>query len=262
MVEDHQLSERQACKTLCLPRSSYRYRHKIKYDEPVICELNQLVEKHPSIGFWQSYHRIRKEGHIWNHKRVYRVYTAMQLNIRRRAKKRLPARAKQTLMQPEEPNEVWSIDFMSDSLWNGRKFRILNIIDDFNREVLCVEADTSLPALRVIRILDQLKLTRGLPKMIRVDNGPEFISFKLDHYCRQNHITLVFIQPGKPTQNAFIERCNGSIRKELLSAYVFQSLSDVREKIQQWVTDYNENRPHKALKYLTPKEAYDKHKYL
>jgi putative transposase len=128
---------------------------------------------------------------------------------------------------------------MGDSLWNGRKFRILNIIDDFNREVLSVEADTSLPALRVIRVLDQSKQTSGLPQMIRVVIGSELLSFKLDHYCRQNHITLVFIQPGKPMQNAFTERCNGSIRKELLSAYVFQSLSDVREKFQEWVKDYN-----------------------
>jgi putative transposase len=230
MVLEHQVSERQACKILCLLRSTYRYRHRIKHDEPVISELNQLVDKHPSIGFWMSYYRIRKQGYQWNHKRVNRIYTAMQLNIRRRAKKRLPSRAKQTLMQPDDPKQTWSIDFISDSLWNGRKFRILNIIDDFNREVLCLEADTSLPALRVIRVLDQLKQTRGLPQMIRVDNGPEFISFKLDHYFRQNHITLVFIQPRKPTQNAFIERCNESIRKELLSAYVFQSLSDVREK--------------------------------
>lgn len=109
-----------------------------------------------------------------------------------------------------------------------------------------------------IRVLDQLKETRGLPQMIRVDNGPEFISFKLDHYCRQNNITLVFIQPGKPTQNAFIERCNGSIRKELLSAYVFQSLSEVRTKVKEWVTDYNEMRPHKALNYRTPRETYIK----
>jgi putative transposase len=258
MVEDHQVSERQACKTLSLPRSSYRYRHKVKNDEPVISELNHLVDRHPSIGFWQSYHRIRNHGHPWNHKRVYRVYTAMQLNIRRRAKKRLPARVKQTLMQPDGPNQVWSVDFMSDSLWNGKTFRLLNVIDDFNREILSVEADTSLPALRVIRVLEQLKQTRGLPMMIRVDNGPEFISFKLDYYCRQNHVTLIFIQPGKPTQNAFIERCNGSIRKELLSAYVFQSLSEVRVKIREWVKDYNENRPHKALGYLTPREAYDK----
>ena len=115
-------------------------------------------------------------------------------------------------------------------MWNGRKFRILNIINDFKREALAVEADTSMPTLRVISILDQLKLTRGLQLMIRVDNGPEFISFKLDYCCRQNHITLAFIQPGKPTQNALIERCNSSIRKELLSAYVFKSLSEVSEK--------------------------------
>lgn len=134
----------------------------------------------------------------------------------------------------------------------------MNIIDDFNREVLSVEADASLPVLRVIRVLDQLKDTRGLPQMIRVDNGQEFISFKLDHYCRQNHITLVFIQLGKSTRNAFIERCNGSIRKELLSAYVFRSLTDVRQKIREGVIDYNENRLHKALNYLTPKEVYDK----
>ena len=190
MVDEHQVSERQVCKTLCLPRSTYRYRHKIKHDEPVISELNQLVDKHPSIGFWMSYYRIRKQGYLWNHKRVYRVYTAMQLNIRRRAKRRLPARAKQNLMQPEAPNQVWSIDFMSDSLWNGRKFRILNIIDDFNREVLCAEADTSLPALRVIRVLDQLKQSRGMPQMIRVDNGPEFISYKLDHYCKLESYNL------------------------------------------------------------------------
>jgi putative transposase len=249
MVEEHHVSERQACKVLCLPRSTYRYRHKLKQDEAIIQELTQLVDKHPSIGFWMSYYRLRRQGQQWNHKRVYRVYTAMQLNIRRRAKKRLPARAKQTLMQPEAPNQVWSIDFMSDSLWNGRKFRLLNIIDDFNREVLTVEADTSLPAIRVIRVLEQLRQTRGLPQMIRVDN---------DHYCRQNHVTLIFIQPGKPTQNAFIERCNGSIRKELLSAYVFQSLDEVKVKVQEWVTDYNEMRPHKALNYLTPKETYNK----
>lgn len=119
MVEEHLVSERQACKALCLPRSTYRYRHKLKHDETIIQELTQLVDKQPSIGLWMSYYRLRKQGNEWNHKRVYRVYTAMQLNIRRRAKKRLPARAKQILRHPEGPNQVWSIDFM-DSLWNGR----------------------------------------------------------------------------------------------------------------------------------------------
>jgi putative transposase len=124
---------------------------------------------------------------------------------------------------------------------------------------LCADDDTSLTDLRVIRVLQQVKLTRGLPQMIRVANGPEFIFYKLDHYYRQNYVTLVLIEPGKPIQNAFIERCNGNICKELLSAYDFQSLSEVREKIQEWVTDYNENRPYNALNYLTPKEVYDKH---
>ena len=179
-------------------------------------------------------------------------YTSLGLNIRRRAKKRLPARVKQALFQPEELNQVWSIDFMTDSLWDGGYYRLLYIIDDFNREIISIEADTSLPALRVIRVLERLKETRGLPQMIRVDNGPEFISAQLDMWCKQHKITLAFIQPGKPTQNAFIERCNGNIRRELLNAYVFKTLNEVREKAEEWRIDYNRNRPHKALNYQAP----------
>ena len=178
----------------------------------------------------------------------------MQLNIRRRAKKRLPARVKQTLFQPEKINQVWSIDYMSDSLWDGRKFRLLNVIDDFNREILAIEADTSLPALRVIRVLENLKLTRGLPVMIRVDNGPEFISDKFDLWCKDHKIQLVYIQPGKPTQNAFVERFNGSIRKELLNAYIFRTLGEVRKMAEEFKEDYNYYRPHDSLKNMTPVE--------
>lgn len=210
------------------------------------------MEKHPSIGFWMIYYRIRQKGHNWNHKKVYRVYSGLKLNIRRRAKKRLPARVKQQLFQPTAMNQVWSIDYMHDSLWDGRSFRLLNIIDDFNRQLLTIEVDTSLPVLRLIRALEQLRERRGLPQMIRVDNGPEFISSKLDFWCKENKISLVFIQPGKPMQNAFVERCNGSIRRELLNAYVFKSLSEVREKAAEWMMDYNENRPHEALNYKTP----------
>ena len=133
-------------------------------------------------------------------------------------------------MQPTRPNQVWSLDFMAHSLWDGKKYRILNILDDFNREVLAIDTDTSIPALRVIRVLEQLKDSRGLPEMIRVDNGPEFISQKLDYWCKDNQVQLFFIQPGKPTQNGYVERLNGSMRKELLNAYVFRSLSEVREK--------------------------------
>ncbi len=220
----------------------------------IIDALNTLIEKHPSIGFWQCYYRLKRQATEWNHKRVYRVYTNMGLNIRRRAKKRLPARVKQALFQPEVTNHVWSLDFMSDSLWDGRRYRILNIIDDFNREVLHVEIDTSINATRLIRILDFLKQTRGLPKFIRTDNGPEFISSKLDQWCKDkdNRVTLVFIQPGKPMQNGFIERFNGSMRREVLNAFVFKTLFEVKDYISNWVLDYNNNRPHKALNFLTP----------
>lgn len=235
-----------------MPRSSSQYKPKPKNDDVFIDALQKLISKHPSIGFWQSLHRIRNMGQVINHKKLYRIYTAMHLNIRRRAKKRLPARVKQQLFNPQAPNQVWSIDFMTDSLWNGTRFRMLNVLDDYNREVLHIEPDTSLPALRVIRVLEQLKERRGLPQMIRVDNGPEFISSKLDCWCKDNKVELMFIQPGKPTQNAFIERLNGSIRKELLNAYVFKTIPEVRYMTENWRHDYNQNRPHKSLGYKTP----------
>lgn len=182
------------------------------------------------------------------------MYTDMKLNIRRRAKKRLPERVKQALMVPSAPNQVWSIDFMSDSLTDGRKFRLLNIIDDFNRESLAVEVDTSLPSLRVIRVLERLVAQRGKPANIRCDNGPEFISHKLEEWCndKSRQITLQFIQPGKPMQNAYIERKNGSMRRELLNAYMFNSLAEVRSLSEEWRLDYNEERPHKSLGYKSP----------
>lgn len=252
MITHHCISKRQACQSIKLPRSSYDYQKVISKDEPVIDQLGKLVEKHPAIGFWMCHYRLRKQGFKWNHKRIYRVYTQMKLNIRRRARKRLPARVKQQLFQPSEPNQVWSIDFMHDTLWDGRSFRLLNIMDDYNRMVLAIETDTSLPVLRLIRVMERLKQTYGLPKMIRVDNGPEFISNKLDYWCKENNISLIFIQPGKPTQNAFIERCNGSLRRELLNAYVFKTIDEIRHKAEIWRQDYNQNRPHKALNYQTP----------
>ena len=262
MVDQHNLSIRQACRIVNIPRSTYQY--KIKNNDgdlQIIQLLGELVEKHPSIGFWKCFHRIRRQGHQWNHKRVYRVYTQMKLNIRRRAKKRLPARVKQALFQPKKINQVWSIDFMSDSLWNGRRYRLLNIIDDFNREVLSIEADTSLPTLRVIKVLDKLIFSRGIPEMIRVDNGPEFISNKLDAWCKDHKIQLVFIQPGKPMQNGYIERLNGSLRRELLNAYVFRTINEVRLQVDEWKNDYNYYRPHESLNNKTPIEMIDKSIY-
>ena len=253
---EEQLSNRKACNLMGISRTTCQYKAKIKDDSALQEALTDLTTKHVAIGYWQCCYRLWNKGHQWNHKRIYRVYTAMKLNIRRRAKRRLPERVKQPLVAPSAPNQLWSIDFLSDRLVDGRKFRLLNVIDDFNRESLAIEVDTSLPSLRVIRVLERLIARRGKPNMIRCDNGPEFISHILqlwcDDPCRQ--ITLLFIQPGKPMQNAYIERKNGSLRRELLNGYLFNSLAEVRAMSEQWQTNYNTERPHKALKYQSPFE--------
>jgi len=246
-----------------LSRTSYQYQNKPKDDSALQDALTSVIDKHPSIGFWQSFHRLRNRGLPWNHKRVRRVYRQMKLNIRRRAKKRLPERVKQPLAIPSGPNQTWSIDFMSDALTDGRKFRLLNVLDDFNRESLAVEVDTSLPSLRVLRVLDRIIGERSTPSIIRVDNGPEFISHILQQWCDEHKIALQYIQPGRPMQNAYIERKNGSMRRELLNTYLFSSLAEVRLMAEEWRIDYNEERPHKALSYLSPvKYAEQKFKAL
>lgn len=254
MLVQKKLSVRRACKIISLPRSVMNYHKAPKDDSSLIEALHELVEKHPTIGFWKCYYRLRRKGYSWNHKRLYRVYTLLRLNIRRKAKRRVPQRVKQPLMVPGTINEVWSMDFMCDSLVDGRRFRLLNVIDDYNRESLAIEVDTSLPALRVIRTLNRLIEIRTKPKMIRVDNGPEFISDRLQQWCETHQIMLQFIQPGKPVQNAFVERNNGSLRKELLDAYLFYSLQEVREMSEQWRQDYNCERPHESLGFVPPIE--------
>jgi putative transposase len=218
-----------------------------------------MVSRHPSIGFKQSFEQFKTAGKGWNHKRVKRVYISMHLNIRRRAKRRLPERVKQPLVVPDKLNQTWSLDFISDSLVDGRKFRILNVMDDFNRESLALEPDTSLPALRIIRVLEKIILERGKPKYLRTDNGPEFISFVLRQWCALNNIIIIYIQPGRPMQNAYVERKNGSLRRELLNAYLFESLREVRIMCEEWRTYYNTQRPHKSLNYLTPVKYADQH---
>lgn len=252
LVTEKQVSVRQACRIVSLPRSVVTYRRHPRDDSSLITALQELVDKHPTIGFWKCYYRLRRKGLVCNHKRLYRVYTMLKLNIRRRNKHRIPERIKQPLVIPETINQVWSMDFMCDSLVDGRRFRLLNIIDDYNRESLCIEIDTSLPALRVIRVLQRLLETRGKPDRIRVDNGPEFISEKLLGWCGEQQIVLQFIQPGKPVQNALVERNNGSIRKELLDAYLFFSLAEVRDMAREWQQDYNCSRPHQSLGFVPP----------
>ncbi len=241
-----------SCAISGLSRSTYRYKRKLKDDRKLEGHLSALTAKHPAIGFWSCYYRLRNKGEKINHKRLYRVYTAMRLNIRRRSKKRLPERVKQPLVVPSAPNQCWSLDFMSDALADGRKFRVLNIIDDYNRESLKIEVDTSLPALRVKRALDQLVLQRGIPQKIRSDNGPEFISHTMEQWGKDNKVSWHYIQPGRPMQNAYVERKNGSMRRELLNVWIFESLTEARVKCEAWRIDYNGERPHKAFGYLSP----------
>jgi putative transposase len=218
----------------------------------VITKLQELSEKKPMEGQDKFYNRIRNEGIKWNHKRVSRVYRLMGLNKRRRTRKRIPARVKLPLFSPSVPNETWSMDFMQDRLVNGRKFRILNIIDDFNREALRIEPYFSITSERVIKVLERLVLEKGTPKTIRVDNGPEFIALALDEWCRNQKITLQFIQPGRPMQNGFIERFNRSYRQDVLDANLFSNLTEVKILSDEFEEDYNEHRPHESLGNLSP----------
>jgi putative transposase len=183
----------------------------------------------------------------------------MALHLKRKPKKRLPARTAQALAVPGRANQTWSLDFMSDALSNGRAFRTLNVIDDYNREALWIEVDTSLPAERVVRVLEQLLFWRDKPTHIRMDNGPELISQRLENWAQDKHIDLLHIQPGQPAQNAYIERFNRTYREDVLDAYLFDDLEEVRTITERWLEDYNTIRPHEALQGLPPRQFAQQH---
>lgn len=239
---------------MSLSRTACNYKRKLDDDSQIETLLLELAERKPRWGFGLMYQWIRRKGHKWNHKRIYRVYCKLALNLRIKPKKRLPTRHPKPLRQVQGKNDFWSVDFMSDSLDNGRKFRTLNIIDDFNRESLGIEVDYSLPALRVTRMLDQVASWRGYPKHLRIDNGPEFISSALARWAKKHSVSLAFIEPGKPAQNAYIERFNRTFRQDVLDFYLFSSLDEVRTISTNWMIEYNSERPHSSLNHLTPWE--------
>jgi putative transposase len=251
LMEDYQVSITRACKVVELPKSMYYYQ-KVKDDSEVITKLNLLATQKPREGQDKYYQRIRNEGLPWNYKRVRRVYLMLGMNHRRKTKRRIPARTKMPLYQPQQSNESWSMDFMHDTLMNKRKFRVLNIIDDYNRKAINIEADFSFPAVKVIKALQCSIVEHGKPQKIRVDNGPEFISSELTDWCKKENINLQYIQPGKPMQNGYVERFNKSFRQDVLDACLFEDMEQVKDEIETFMTDYNESRPHEALGNKSP----------
>lgn len=252
------MSERSACGTIELSRTVYRYEPLPNRDVEIQETLGQLAGTHPEMGFGKFFSMIRRQGKTWNHKRVHRVYCEMKLNKRRKHKRRLPTRNPAPLSVPDAVNECWSADFMSDALWDGRRFRTFNVVDDCNREALGIEIDLSLPAQRVVRVLDQIALWRGLPRRLRIDNGPEFTAVALADWAERNGVELEFIKPGKPMQNGFIERFNRTYREAVLDMYIFESLNDVRSQTEKWLEIYNHHRPHDSLGGMPPSEYLTK----
>ncbi len=256
VVERHGLSVRLACESLGISETCYRYQAKLSDENAEIADwLVRLTHNQRNWGFGLCFLHLRNvKGFGWNHKRVYRIYRELELNLRIKPRKRLVREKPEPLAVPETINDSWSMDFMHDQLSDGRSYRLLNVIDDFNREGLSIEVDLSLPAERVIRTLDQIIEWRGKPRSIRCDNGPEYISGKLATWAEKKEIKLAFIQPGKPQQNAYIERYNRTVRYDWLAQYLFESIEEVQDYATRWLWHYNHERPNMGLGGITPQQ--------
>lgn len=244
-------SERRACRWMGFHRSAVRYAPHRPDERALRQRLRELAEEHPRWGSPRLIWRLRQEGVRDNHKRIRRLYRLEGLAVRRRRRKRV-AMPRVVMPTPTQPNERWSMDFVRDTLSDGRAFRALTLVDDCTRECPAIEVDLSLGSDRVVAVLERLAATRGLPRTIVVDNGPEFQSRALDAWAHHRHVQLQFIRPGKPVENAFIESFNGKLRDECLNQHWFLSLSDARRTIEAWRISYNTARPHRALGTLTP----------
>ena len=253
-VSGHKLNIRQACQAFSVSECCYRYERKLSDENGLIAELLLgLTQAQRNWGFALCFLYLRNvKKYAWNHKRVYRIYRELELNLRIKPRKRLKRDKPEELSVPESANQVWSMDFMHDQLRDGRTIRILNILDDFNREGLGIEIDFSLPTERVVRTLEQIIEWRGCPKEIRCDNGPEYISARLLSWAEKRNIVIRHIQPGKPQQNAYIERYNRTVRYDCLNQYLFESLEEVQDFATRWLWIYNNERPNMGIGGITP----------
>ena len=267
-VAQHGVSIALACRTFQISETCYRYSPVLSDENEEIADwLERLTANKRNWGFGLCFLYLRNvQGYGWNHKRVYpigrqaiaaqsaerRIYCELELNLRIKPKKRLKRDKPEPLAVPDHPNETWSMDFMADQLADGRSIRTLNVLDDFNREGLCIEVDFSLPAERVVRSLNQIIEWRGQPQTIRVDNGPEYVSGKLMEWAEKRNVRLEYIQPGKPQQNAYIERYNRTVRGEWLGQYIFESIEEAQDQATQWLWTYNNERPNMGNGGMTP----------
>jgi putative transposase len=255
-IEQHSISERRACRLTRLARSSKRRVLKVENDSPLKTRLCELARQRQRFGYRRLTVLLQREGWTVNHKRIYRLYCEQGLALRRKRRghrmRQLNAAMEKNMLTKR--NQRWAMDFVSDTLANGRPFRSLTIVDEYTRECPAIEVDTSLPGLRVVRVLQQLADTRGLPNEIRVDHGPEFVSRSVRSWCEEHNVLLRYTDPGRPMQNGHVESFNGRFRDECLNANWFKHLAHARHMIENWRGDYNRARPHSALDYLTPNE--------
>jgi putative transposase len=255
-IKARHVSTRVACIAFSISETCYRY-HPLLSDENALMAkwLMRLTQTYRNWGFGLCFLYLRNvKGFHWNHKRVYRIYRALELNLRIKPKKRVVRKKPEPLKVPEQTNDTWSMDFMHDQLSDHSSYRLFNVIDDYNREGLCIDADISLPATRVIRALEQLIEWRGKPKTLRCDNGPEYIGGTLKRWAKQEGIEIAYIQPGNPQQNAYIERFNRTVRYDWLNQDIFTDIKEVQEKATRWLWHYNHERPNMGLGGVTPKQ--------
>lgn len=255
-MKDTGISERRSCRLVALSRGTYRYQPEASpVNEAIRKRMRQLAVRRPRFGSPRLTVLLRREFGVVNHKRIERLYALDELQLPRKRKTRRRSMSRQAiLLEPTRPNEHWSMDFVADAFSDGQRFRALTIMDNFTRESVAIEVDTSLSGQRVIRVLDWLNLIQGLPETIIVDNGPEFTSRAMLSWAQENQVKLHFIDPGKPVQNAYIESFNGRLRDECLNQHWFKNLNEARQIIEAWRVDYNQERPHSSLKHLAPED--------
>jgi len=253
-MQTHDIGITRVCGLVNISRSLYAYQAKRPDDSKLKLRLSELAGQKRRYGYRRLHVLLRREGWQINHKRTYRVYHDAGLMVRRRKRKRIVGVERIAKVVATAPNHSWSMDFVSDGFVDGRRLRCLNIVDDFTKQCLAIEVDTSLPGKRVVCVLERLAESRGLPKSVTVDNGPEFISKALDEWSYRQQMQLRFIAPGKPQQNAYIESFNGKFRDECLNEHWFLSMRHAKAIIEDWRLEYNSERPHSSLGYLTPNQ--------